>query len=262
MSDVPAHLAPGALSRFYAAAVIVFLLAPIVVGIVVSFSSGYRLEFPIPGFSLRWFADALSKPQFIEGLSVSTIIASSSAVLATIAGTGAAIALDHYEFPGRALIRASVMMPIVLPGILLGLGLLFGLSLFGLRPGILATTIGHAVLGVPYVVAMVAAALANYDRSLERASMNLGVGPVGTFFKITLPLIKHGVAAGAITAFLISFDNFSVSLFISRGDTLPLRLMQQLRGYVDPSVAAISTVLVLGSLLLLAVVLPFIVRNR
>jgi putative spermidine/putrescine transport system permease protein len=262
MADVPPNLAPGSLSRFYAGAVLVFLMAPIVIGIIVSFSSGYRLEFPIPGLSLRWFEDALSKPQFIDGLMISTIIALGNAILATIAGTGAAIALNHYDVPGRELIRAAVMMPIVIPGVLLGLGLLFSLSLYGMQPGILATTVGHAVLGVPYVLAMVSAALANYDRSLERASMNLGLGPVRTFFKITLPLIKGGVIAGAIAAFLISFDNFSVSLFVARGDTLPLRLMQHLRGYVDPSVAAMSTVLILGSLVLLTILLPLIARSR
>ncbi len=261
-SEIPPNLAAGTLTRFYVGTVIVFLMAPIVVGIIVAFSSGYRLEFPIPGVSLRWFQDALTKPQFIDGLIVSTIIAAGSAALATLAGTGAAIALNHFNFPGRALIQAAVMMPIVIPGILLGLGLLFSLSIYGMRPGLLAATIGHAVLGVPYVVAMVSAALANYDRSLERASMNLGAGPIRTFFNITLPLIKTGVIAGAITAFLISFDNFSVSLFITRGDTLPLRLMQQLRGYVDPSVAAISTVLILGSLVLLTILLPVIARNR
>jgi putative spermidine/putrescine transport system permease protein len=261
-TDAAGSFAPGHMLRFYAGAVIVFLMAPIVVGIIVAFSSGSRLEFPIPGVSLRWFEDAMNKPQFIDGLIVSTIIATGNAVLATIAGTGAAIALNHYVFPGRALIRAAVMLPIVIPGILIGLGLLFTLSAYGMRPGLLAATIGHAVLGVPYVVAMVTAALANYDRSLERASMNLGVGPVPTFFKITLPLIKSGVIAGAITAFLVSFDNFSLSLFITRGDTLPLRLMQELRGYVDPSVAAISTALVVGSLILLMILLPVIARER
>ena len=235
---------------------------PPIIGVIVAFSSGSRLEFPIPGVSLRWFEEALNKPQFIEGLFVSTVIATGNAVLATVAGTGAAIALNHYVFPGRAMIQSAVMLPIVIPGILIGLGLLFTLSAYGMRPGLLAATIGHAVLGVPYVVAMVTAALANYDRSLERASLNLGVGPVLTFFKITLPLIKGGVIAGAITAFLLSFDNFSLSLFITRGDTLPLRLMQELRGDAHLSVAAISTVLVLGSLLLLLVLLPVIARER
>jgi putative spermidine/putrescine transport system permease protein len=262
MGDSRSDFAPGALNRFYCGVVIVFLLAPIVVGGMVAFTSGSRLEFPIPGLSLRWFADALSKPQFVDGLAKSTIVAVGNAILATIAGTGAAIALNHYGFRGRALIQAAIMLPIVIPGILLGLGLLFTLSAYNLRPGLVAATLGHAVLGVPYVVAMVTAALANYDRSLERASMNLGVGPVRTFLKITLPLIKGGVIAGAISAFLISFDNISLSLFITRGDTLPLRLMQQLRGYVDPSVAAMSTLLVVVSLVLLVFLLPWLSRGN
>jgi putative spermidine/putrescine transport system permease protein len=261
MSESPLPLS-SKLARFYVSVVVLFLMSPIIIGVIVSFSSGTRLEFPIPGVSLRWFQDALTKPQFIEGLVKSTIIALGNTALATIAGTGAAIAINHYNFAGRNLIRAIVMMPLVIPGILVGLSLLFTLSVYGMEPGLLATTLGHSVIGIPYVVAMVLAALANYDRSLELASMNLGVGPVQTFFRITLPIIKGGVLAGAVTAFLISFDNISVSLFVARGDTLPLRLMQQLRGYIDPSIAAISALLIVASLALLAVAMPFVMRNR
>lgn len=251
------HMSPGLVSRFFAALVVLFLLGPIAIAMIVAFSSGSRLEFPIPGFSLRWFANALSKPQYIEGLTTSMIIGLGNAVLATIAGTGAALALNHYRFRGRSLVQALVMLPIAMPAIVLGLGLLFTLASYHMEPGLLAGTLGHAVLGVPYVVAMVTSALSNYDRSVERASMSLGVGPVMTFFKVTLPLIRGGVIAGAAAAFLISFDNISLSLFITRGDTLPLRLMQQLLAYADPSVSAISTLLVLASLLLMLLLVPF-----
>lgn len=253
---------PGLASRFFAAFVVLFLMGPIIIAGIVAFSSGDRLEFPIPGFSLRWFVVALQTPQYIEGLTVSVIIGLGNALLATIAGTGAAIALHRYRFRGRSAVQALVMLPIAMPAIVLGLGLLFTLAVYDMRPGILAATLGHAVLGVPYVVAMVSAALANHDGSLERASMNLGVGPVGTFFRVTLPMIRGGVIAGAVSAFLISFDNFSLSLFITRGDTLPLRLMQQLLAYADPSVAAISTLLVFASLAGMAVLLPLALRGR
>lgn len=253
---------PGLASRFFAAFVVLFLMGPIIIAGIVAFSSGDRLEFPIPGFSLRWFLVALQTPQYIEGLTVSAIIGLGNALLATIAGTGAAIALHRYRFHGRSAVQALVMLPIAMPAIVLGLGLLFTLAVYDMRPGILAATLGHAVLGVPYVVAMVSAALANHDGSLERASMNLGVGPVGTFFRVTLPMIRGGVIAGAVSAFLISFDNFSLSLFITRGDTLPLRLMQQLLAYADPSVAAISTLLVFASLAGMAVLLPLALRGR
>lgn len=253
---------PGLGSRFFAAFVVLFLMGPIIIAGIVAFSSGDRLEFPIPGFSLRWFVVALQTPQYIEGLTVSVIIGLGNALLATIAGTGAAIALHRYRFRGRSAVQALVMLPIAMPAIVLGLGLLFTLAVYDMRPGILAATLGHAVLGVPYVVAMVSAALANHDGSLERASMNLGVGPVGTFFRVTLPMIRGGVIAGAVSAFLISFDNFSLSLFITRGDTLPLRLMQQLLAYADPSVAAISTLLVFASLAGMAALLPLALRGR
>lgn len=262
MARSSASSEPGLANRFFAAFVVLFLLGPILIAAIVAFSSGDRLQFPVPGFSLRWFVVALSTPQYIEGLTNSVIIGFGNAVLATIAGTGAALALNRYRFRGRAAVQALVMMPIAMPGIVLGLALLFTLAVYDMRPGLLAATIGHAVLGVPYVVAMVTAALANYDISLERASLNLGVGPVRTFFKVTLPMIKGGVIAGAVSAFLISFDNFSLSLFITKGDTLPLRLMQHLLANADPSVAAISTLLVFASLAAMIFLLPLTLRSR
>lgn len=258
----PPQTAANLVSRAFAILVVVFLLSPIIIAVIVAFSSGDTLRFPIPGLSLHWFAVAITKPQYIEGLTVSTIIGLGNAALATVAGTGAALAIHRYRFRGRSIVQALVMLPIAMPGIVLGLALLFTLAVYGMQPGILAATIGHAVLGIPYVVAMVTAALSNYDMSLERASMNLGVGPVRTFFMITLPMIRGGVIAGAVSAFLISFDNFSLSLFITRGDTLPLRLMQQLLAYADPSVAAISTLLVVASLVGMVFLLPLALRGR
>ncbi|WP_428676944.1 ABC transporter permease [Reyranella sp.] len=253
-SRVAAHVWP--------ALVIGFLSLPIVLATLVAFSSGDRLEFPVPGFSLRWFEAAARNAQFLDGLLNSIIVALCSAALATVAGTGAAIAFNHYRFTGRAAAQLTVMLPVSLPAIVLGLGLLFVLPTYGLRPGLLAATLGHATLGIPYVVAMVTSALSNYDRALERASANLGVGPVRTFFRITLPLIRGGIIAGAISAFLISLDNVSLSLFITRGDTLPLRLMQQLLFYADPSIAAVSTIVLGVSLLLLVLVLPVALLRR
>jgi len=257
----PVNIA-GVANRAFAFLVVAFLLAPIVIAVIVAFSSGDTLRFPVPGLSLQWFAIAVTKPQYIEGLWVSCVIGLGNAVLATTAGTGAALAIHRYRFPGRAAVQALVMLPIAMPGIVLGLGLLFTLAVYGMQPGLLAATLGHAVLGIPYVVAMVTAALANYDISLERASLNLGVGPVRTFFLVTLPMIRGGVIAGAVSAFLISFDNFSLSLFITKGDTLPLRLMQQLLAYADPSVAAISTLLVVASLAGMIFLLPLALRGR
>jgi putative spermidine/putrescine transport system permease protein len=248
--------------RLYGVLVALFLLLPIVIAAVLAFSDGERLQFPPPGISLRWFAAAINNAQFMDGLRRSVIIAIGSTVLATIAGTAAAIALNHYRFSGRSTIQALLMLPLALPGILIGLGLLFTLPMLNLQLGMLAAMLGHAVIGIPYVVAMVLAALSSFDRTLERASLNLGVGPIGTFFRITFPHIRLGVAAGAIATFLISLDNISLSLFITRGDTLPLRLMQHMLSYTDPSIAAMSTMLLFLSFLMLLILLPFVTRKR
>ncbi|MEJ0070680.1 MAG: ABC transporter permease [Pseudomonadota bacterium] len=249
-------------SRFYAAFVVLFLVGPILIAVAVAFTNGNRLEFPPPGLSLHWFGEALRNLQYIDGLQNSVIVAAGAALLAAIAGTSAAVAINHYRFIGRAAVQTIVMLPITLPAIVLGLGLLFTLSTYSLRPGLISLTIGHGVIGLPYVTAMVLSAFANYDRTLERASLNLGVGPVRTFCRITLPLIRHGILAGAAVAFMMSFDNISLSLFIAKGNTLPLRLMQQLLSYADPSVAAISTIVLLASLGVIAVLLPLIATPR
>jgi putative spermidine/putrescine transport system permease protein len=250
------------LLRLHAGVVIVFLLAPIAIAIACAFTRGNYLEFPPRGLGLRWFDVALHSAQFIDGLANSLLIAVANAALATVAGTCAAIAINHYRFAGRPIIQAAIMLPITLPAIVLGLGLLFILPSYGMHPGLLAGVFGHSVLSLPYATAMVLASLANYDRSLERASLNLGAGPLRTFFRITLPLIRGGIAAGAITAFLVSFDNISMSLFVTKGDTLPLRLLQQIQHDADPSVAAMSTLLLVGSLGLVVFLLPLAARAR
>jgi putative spermidine/putrescine transport system permease protein len=248
----------GSALRIYAGVVVVFLLLPITVAAAVAFNGGERPDFPPAQLSLRWFASVLHSDLLMDGLGKSLIIAVASTVLSAVAGSAAAIAVNHHRFMGRTLIQTFLMLPIALPAIVLGLGMLFSLPMLGLNVGLVAATLGHAVLGIPYVIAMVLASLANFDRSLERASLNLGVGPVRTFFRITLPHIRPGVIAGAIAAFLLSMDNISLSLFITRNDTLPLRLMQHMLSYTDPSVAAMSVMLLLISLVLL----PFIARRR
>jgi putative spermidine/putrescine transport system permease protein len=247
----------GIALRLFGSIVVCFLLLPIAIAVVMAFSSGERLQFPPAGYSLRWFRAVLESTPLMEGLRLSLIIAVVSAALATVTGTAAAIALNHYRFSGRVAVQAFLMLPLALPAIVLGLGMLFSLPAFGLKVGPVPAILGHAVLSIPYVVAMVLASLTSFDRSLERASLNLGVGPVQTFFRITLPHIRIGVLAGAIAAFLLSLDNISLSIFVTRNDTLPLRLMQHMLSYADPSIAAMSTMLLVASLGLLLFLLPF-----
>jgi putative spermidine/putrescine transport system permease protein len=234
--------------RMYAAAVCLFLLAPLIITVVLSFSAGDTLAFPPKAFSGRWFAEALRNTSFTDGFRVSLLIAAGVALISAVAGTAAAVALNHYRVTYSGPVRAFVMLPLALPGIVLGLGILFVLRDYGMAPGLWATMLGHSVIGIPYVTYMVLASFSNYDMALEQASLNLGESRAGTFFRITLPLIAPGIVGGAAVAFIMSFDNFSLSLFITKSDTLPLRLMQHVQGYLDPAVAAVATMLVALSL--------------
>ena len=225
-----------------------FLLAPLLVTVVLSFSSDITLAFPPQGTSFRWFVAALENRTFTSGVRISLLVASGVAAISAIAGTAATIALNHYRVQYAGAVRAFVMLPLALPGILLGLGILFVLRDFGMVPGIWATILGYSVLGIPYVTYMVLASFANYDMTLEQASLNLGESRAGTFRRVTRPIIAPGIVAGAAVAFINSFDNFSLSLFITKSDTLPLRLMQHIQGYLDPAVAAVATMPVFLSL--------------
>jgi putative spermidine/putrescine transport system permease protein len=229
----------------------VFLVAPLFVAIVVSFSSANQISFPPPGWSLKWYVAAFSNRALLEGVALSTVIALAAACISTISGTAAAIAINHHQFRGRSFVRSFLFLPLVLPGVVLGIALLFALPVLGFKIGPVSTTVGHCVIGVPYVTYLVLASLANYDLGLERASATLGATRLQTFRWVTWPLIKDGIVAGAIFSFLMSFDNVALSIFLSRGDTLPLRLMQHIQFIADPSIAAMSTALVVLSFLLM-----------
>ncbi len=232
----------------YAGLVSVFLLGPIAVALALSFSSVSQLVFPPPGFSLQWYEIAWENDKFVDGFLVSSMIALISSVIAGVAGTFAGIALNNYRFFGRSAIQSLTILPLVVPSVVIGLGLLQTLSMAGVRPGILAASLGHSIMGVPYVLYLVLASLSGYDVRLEHASQSLGASRLTTFLHVTLPLVRPGAIAGVTFAFLMSFDNVAMSIFLARGDPLPLRLMQHIQYYADPSVAAVSSVLVLISI--------------
>ena len=224
--------------------VLLFLLGPLIVAVAVAFSDGETIQFPPRGFSLRWFAEAAGSELFRDAILYSAAIALLAALLSAIAGTAAALALHRGRLPGRAFAQGFVMLPLALPAIVLGLALLPAMVGMGIRPGMAATVLGHAVIGVPYCTHLVLASLTHYDRDWDRASAALGAGPLHTLLHVTLPNVAPGVAAGAICTFLLSFDNVSLSLFLARGDTLPLRLMQAIQHSATPIVAAVSVFLV------------------
>ncbi len=233
----------------YVGLVTVFLLGPIVVAVILSFSNVSQLIFPPPGLSFQWYEVAWENRKFVDGFVVSTIIATISSAMAGVAGTLAAVAINNYRFVGRSAIQSLVIMPLIIPAVVIGLGLLQTLSSAGIRPGILAASLGHSIIGIPYVVYLVLAALSGYDIRLEHAAQSLGASRLRIFVDITFPAVRPGMIAGIAFAFLMSFDNVAMSIFLARGNPLPLRLMQHIQYYADPSVAAVSTVLVVISLL-------------
>jgi putative spermidine/putrescine transport system permease protein len=233
--------------------VAVFLLAPLAVVVIISFSSAPFLQFPPPGFSLRWYAVLFSTPAWTNSLGVSLQLMVPSSVLATVLGTAAALGLVRGRVPGAALITACLMLPIIVPGMITAaalFGIYRGLGLNGTLTGLI---IGHTVLLIPYVVATVSSALRVQDVQLEQAAATLGAPPWATFRHVTLPLIMPAVLSSLLIAMILSFDELIVSLFVSSARVRPVavQMWSNLLGDFDPTIAAIASVCFLFALLVM-----------
>jgi putative spermidine/putrescine transport system permease protein len=203
--------------------------------------------FPPQGFTLQWFQKFLSMREFTDAIQLSTMLASSSTLVATVLGTFSAMALVRYRFKGREAISAFMLSPILFPTIVLGLALLVFYSQIGLSGSFIGLVIGHSVLTTPFVLRLVMASLTEFDPAVEEAARNLGAGWWRTFLQVTLPLIRPGVLAGAVFAFIISFDELVVTLFLAGPDmtTLPVRIYTFVEFSSEPTISAISTVLII-----------------
>ncbi len=229
---------------------IAFLLAPIVVVILVAFTPEGWLKIPTTRFSLRWFYAIAKHPEFIAAFRLSLLIAATTSVLATTLGTLAALGLIRSRFAGRDLVNSFLLSPLMVPTVVTGISLLYFFSRVGLASTLTGIIVGHVIVTIPYVIRTVSASLAGFDQSLERAAMNLGANRPQTFFRITLPLIAPGITAGAIFAFIVSFDELTVTLFVSgpKLATLPIRIYNHITYITDPLVAAISAAIVFMTL--------------
>lgn len=233
-------------------AILVFLLAPVLLVLAFAINPDPFLAFPPSGFSLRWFAKFLGSRDFMAAFGLSFALGAATVVIAGTVGTAAALALARGGLPGARFLTAVFLSPIMLPSILTGFAL-FQLSMvLDLGRNIPMLLAGHCVVATPYVIRTVLAVLANFNLSIEEAARNLGAGPATTFREITLPLIRPGVIAGVLFAFIVSFDQFPVSLFlVSPGqETLPIAMFNYLRFDFDGTIAAASTVSILLAILL------------
>ncbi len=237
-------------------AVLLFLMLPILVVIPLSFSAGSFLHYPLPGLSFRWYAAFFASDFWLPALWNSLTIGTASAVLATLLGVPAAFGLWRADFPGRRVVMAIILAPMVVPAIVVAVALLLAFGPRGLANTFTGLVIAHATLGVPFVVVTVLASLSRFDAVLLRAAASCGADPWHAFFRVCLPRIAPGVAAGAVFAFATSLDETGVVLFLAGPGqrTLPRQMFAGLNDEISLTVMAAATLMVLLSVLLLGAV--------
>jgi len=230
--------------------VYLFLYLPLVVIVLYSFSAGRIATWPIEHYTLDWYRELRVDREIIDGIKLSMRIGAISAMLAVVLGTSAALAIDRFDFPGKASIRYLIVLPITLPGIVTGVAMLSYFTLIGLPISNWTIIIGHTTFCITLVLSTVVGRLSQLPRHLDEASADLGANPFQTFVRITLPLILPAILAGAILAFTLSFDEIIVTLFLKgRDSTLPLVIWGRLRRGLSPVVNSAATVIILVSFL-------------
>ena len=264
-SKLPNYLSPieriwHYLFRFICGSIFLFLIIPILVIIPLSFNSvpfftftQEMLSFDPAGYSLRWYNDFFTNLNWRGAVNNSFIIAVFSTLLATSLGTLAALGLSRRHVPYRTLMMAILISPMIVPLIISACGMFFFYSRVHLQGTHFGVILAHAALGTPFVVITVTATLVGFDRSLIRAANNLGADGVTTFFKIIVPLILPGVISGALFAFITSFDEVVVILFVGSYEqrTIPWQMFSGIRENISPTILAVATLLVLVSMMLL-----------
>ncbi|MGH7266627.1 MAG: ABC transporter permease [Candidatus Rokuibacteriota bacterium] len=230
----------------WAGAVMVFLLAPVVIILIVSFSAADYLTFPPPGLSLRWYERFFGTPVWRRAIGVSVQVASLTMLFATCLGFPAALALVRGRFRWKGAIYAFLLSPAIVPTIITAIGLYFFFVRLKATGSILAMALGHTVLALPVVVIIIAATLQGFDLRLEQAALSLGASRLTALRRITLPLVAPGILSAALFAFLTSFDELLIPLFLAgvEAQTLTVRVWNSLLLEVDPTIAAVSSFLI------------------
>lgn len=246
--------------RFICGAIFVFLIAPILVIIPLSFNAepyftftSAMLRLDPDAFAIRWYQDIINNEQWLHAIKNSFIIGIAATILSTILGTLAALGLSRSYLPYRSAIMGLLISPMIVPLIISAAGMFFFYSDIGLAqtyPGII---LAHTALGTPFVVITVTATLVGFDHSLTRAAANLGADPATTFFKVQMPLILPGVISGGLFAFVTSFDEVVVVLFLSGFEqrTIPRQMWSGIREQISPTILAVATLLITFSIILM-----------
>lgn len=247
-------IAARALPTVVVATILLFLAFPIVVVMVVSFSSATYLTFPPPAFGLKWYDAYFGNADWLRSTWLSLWVAAAVVVLATVLGTLAALGVGKLPKALRVLVTGLILSPLIVPIIVVAIGIYYAFSRYGLVGSPFGMVLAHTCLAVPFVFTSVSASLAGIDPRLEQAALSLGATPRGAFFQVTLPLIRPGVLVGALFAFISSFDELVVALFLSGSGavTLPRRMWDDLLFQIDPTIAAVSTLTIVLTVLLMA----------
>lgn len=237
----------------FAWCVVCFLLAPNVIVVGMSFSRGSTLEFPPQGFSLRWYQRYLETPGWIEATATSLLVGVATAALSVVIGGLAAYALARGRFRGRELGQALILLPIIVPHLVVAIALYRLFSGLGLTGTYAGFVLAHTMLATPFVVTIMVPTIRSIDPALEHAAIGLGAGRLQTLRRVTIPLALPGIVSSALFAFLVSFDELLVAMFLSGPfvATLPKKLWDGVRLEIEPTLAAVSTLLIVLTLAIL-----------
>lgn len=230
-----------------------FLIGPMLVMIGTAINAESSLAFPPKGFSLQWFEKAFSSPSFISGFKTSFAVSLAGTLLAMLLGVPAAYAMNKYRFPMKGLVNGFFISPTLIPAVVLGFSLLksFVPNLGGsIYSGLL---VGYTLIAIPYIIRVTSSALANFDFAVEEAARSLGCSAPKAFFKAVIPNIRSGLTSAFILAFINSFNDVSIGVFVSSPGTmtLPTAMMSYVQGKLDPTIVAASVVLMLMTILIM-----------
>jgi putative spermidine/putrescine transport system permease protein len=251
---------PGLLERLYLGGwtllVSIFIIGPLLVMIAISLTADGYISLPYNGISLRWYEDMLQQKIFFDAALNSILLALQATATAVVLGTAVALAVTRYRFPGRGLILLLSGAPLFVPLVMTGLAVLVFFSTLGIGGPALRLYVAHVSLTVPYIVRMVSVSIAGFDWNQELAARNLGASPLRAFLEVTLPQIVPGVIAGAAFAFIISFDDVGMSMFLTGAayKTLPVELFAFAAFDLTPMIAAVSVTMIVFSALFVLII--------
>jgi putative spermidine/putrescine transport system permease protein len=232
----------GAAALIFHALFIAFIMAPIVIVCLVAFTPQGYLSLPTNGISLRWFRAIADYPEFVRALRDSLWLAALSSTIAVLFAVPAALAVARHRFAGRDAMLAFFMSPLMIPPVVLGVAFLRFFTTIGIGGTLVGLLLSHVVIVLPFALRLVLAACTGMDRAVEQAAISLGAGPITVFRRVTLPLILPGVVSGWALAFIQSFDDLTMTVFLAAPgtETLPVRMFLYIQDNIDPLVTSVS----------------------